>query len=311
VLAAGHEVKSVDGVPNVEAAQGKRSQRTLLEGRDQESKDLLDALGTRFHQIKGAVRDAREQRRDLRWVAEIGLANLDETTARANQRKGEVDKLTSEAVENEVKALVAGGEAELGSKVQGARAGEMISGNAERKKKRPLVGMRSGKDLSADQLSQGNGSETNTASGSVDENALTRTKIAQVVKAIPGGEEGNGKGSGLLIGERGRSGNNQACVDLRDRSKARLEKTKDALTEGETRDVGTQLDDLAGAFQTQGTGLTWVHTQDIEDIAEVETCSANGDANVTRSKRSLDKRSGQSSQSIQATRGKEGQMPGT
>ncbi len=170
---------------------------------------------------------------------------------------------------------------DLVGEVEGA--GVVDVPHAEPLQHAPLLGAADGGiDLGTDAAGDLDGRHAHAAGGGVDQDPLARLQVGQAVEAVLRGEVGDRDRGG--VGERDRrrlaydraGGREDVAVERLGRDPEHL------VADGEIADGGPGGDDHAGALDAGRTGVTRVHPEDIEHVAEVQACGPDLDLDLVR-----------------------------
>ncbi len=132
-----------------------------------------------------------------------------------------------------------------------------------------------GEDFGASALGDLNGGEADSASGRMDEDAITATNFGDVFKGVAGGEEGSWNSGGSGEAEIARFGCDEAGIGGDVAVVSAGSEGDDFVAEfegrvGPVRCVFAEGDNAAGAFAAQDGGGTRVHSEGSEDVAEIQ-----------------------------------------
>jgi hypothetical protein len=250
---------------------GRRRQCSLGEQRDQAAQHLADVLGSGVgDQVIGLVADARVLAGDLRGVAYVGLAHLDQPAALAEQAERGVGELTGQAVQHDVDALAAGGGAEGVLEVQVARGGTVRLVDAHCRQDVMFGRARRAVHLRAQMAGDLHGRGAHAAGGRVDQHGLPGLEAAELHQAVPGGQEDHRHRRGRTEVPAVRDRHDRARVGHRPRPERALEQAHHAVAGLQAGDAGTGLDHDARALAAAEHRAARVHAERDQRVAEVD-----------------------------------------
>jgi hypothetical protein len=279
------EAEGVRRAADVPCGDGEREEDAAVEEVCDHGEHLLDAIEACVGEVEGLVSDGRVALGDVVLGADIGLSHLEEASTAWQEPERGVDEVVSEGVEDEVDAAASGGAQEVRLEVEGAGRSDVVVVELEGAEGVPFGWASGGEDLCAEVSCELEGGHADAACSGVDEDALARLEVPEVDESVIGGEEGEGSGRGLSEGEVLRDGDDGAPVSDGDGAEGGREEAHDPVSGGEIVDARADVGDDAGALCAEGTRLTGIHAERIQEIAEVEPCGADSDPDVSVSER--------------------------
>src|SRR5262249_12761040 len=94
---------------DVPSRDGRRTKDAALEERHQLREHLSEAVRARLDEVEGAVGDAWVGGTDRVWLADVGLAHLDEAPTLGQQAYRSGDEFACEAIQDQVHPASLGG----------------------------------------------------------------------------------------------------------------------------------------------------------------------------------------------------------
>ena len=105
VASLGDEAEGLASFSDIPAGDGRESQGTAIEETEHFVQHVLDAVGASLAEVESSVRDAGVSGREVGWVAQVGLAHLEEEPAMGQETEGGVHEVAGQGVEDDVYAL--------------------------------------------------------------------------------------------------------------------------------------------------------------------------------------------------------------
>jgi hypothetical protein len=264
---------------------GHRQRRELAGGEQgvQPAQDLGDGGGPGVGGVERLVGHARVGGGHGGGVAQVGLAQLDETAAAGQQPQRGVGQFPGQAVEDHVHAVPAGSGQEHGLEPGAAGGGDLPGRDAHGAQHGVLGRAGGGIHLGAEMPGELHRGHPDPAGGGVHQQPVTRPQAGQAGQAVPGRHERDRDRGRLREAPPPRDRHQQPGIGHRLRGHRR-EQPRHPVTRRQPGHIRRRLHHDPGALAEGGTGVS-DHVQGHGHVAEVHPHRAQRDPDLAREQR--------------------------